>query len=139
MKNWWERYLGKPWRPQPEPPASYTCGELLRTVHRDLFGIEAAEILANPLSLRQCVEAMTPERFGLRPLTAGERPVEFDSVFMARVKYEDHCGIGAQTADGLLILHCQQGVGVVMDSQAELMGQGFRHLTWYRHRELPHA
>lgn len=138
MSEWWLKYLGRPWAAVPNPPASYTCGELLRAVYRDEFGVDTAHILADPLVLRDCVAAMVPERHGLYPLQPGQAPIEFDAVFMARVKYDNHVGIAAQTTEGLMVLHCMQGAGVVLESPGELAGRGFRRLHWYRQRGLEH-
>ena len=70
MSLWWERYMGKPWAAVPEPPQSYTCGELVRAILRERCGIETPEVLANAAVLRECVAAMQPDRYGLRPLLA---------------------------------------------------------------------
>lgn len=136
-RDWHLAYLGKPWAAVPDPPQSYTCGELVRAVHRDMFGIDSPEILADPRILRECVAAMEPGRFGLRPLAADERPRQFDVAFMMRAQREDHVGIGCMTADGLLILHCMQGAGVILDSPGELRGTGVRRINWYRHKNIP--
>lgn len=134
--HWWDAYIGKPWAVVPNPPETYTCGELVRAVHRDVHKIDSACIEANAAILRECVAAMQPTRFGLRPLEDGESPQEFDVVFLMRATREDHVGIAAQTIEGLRILHCQQNVGVTMDSPAELRALGYRHMRWYRHEEL---
>jgi len=136
MANWWEKYLNKPWKAEPEPPHSFNCGELLRRVYWDEFGIETLPILADASDLRQCIKAMTGERYGLAPLKQTDRPRNYDSVFMARGKFDDHCGIAAGTVEGLLVLHCLQGVGVVLESVGELAGRGLKHLSWYRHERL---
>ena len=130
---WYEQYVGKPWEAVPNPPVSYTCGELVRAVYRDVLSIDSAEILADALDTRSCILAMTPERYGLRPLVSGEMPKEFDVAFMLRAEMKDHVGIASQTMDGLMILHCQRGCGVTMDTVAELRGAGFRRMLWYRH------
>lgn len=134
--EWWLKYLGKPWRPIPAPPHSFTCGELLRAAYRDGFGLDVPEIIADPLILRDCVTAMTPGRYGLRPLGPDEEPREFDAVFMARVKYDHHVGLGALTGEGLMILHCLEEAGVVLESPADLRGRGFQRLSWYRQTGL---
>jgi hypothetical protein len=61
---------------------------------------------------------------------------DFDCAFFARTNYEDHCGIGARTSDGLLILHCLQNVGVVLERPQEALARGFREIFWYRHERL---
>lgn len=133
---WWEAYMGKPWKAVPNPPDSYTCGELVREILRERCGIETPEVLANAAVLRECVRAMQPDRYGLRPLCPDEKPEEYDVVFMIRATREDHVGIAVETGEGLMILHCQQGVGVTWDSPAELLGTGVRRMSWYRHRAL---
>lgn len=130
------QYIGKPWRAVPDPPHSYTCGELVRAVYRDRLGIDSAAILADALNMKSCIRAMNPSRYGLRPLHVDELPQEYDVVFLMRASMQDHVGIAVQTMDGLMILHCQQCVGVTLDSVAELRGVGFRQMSWYRHESI---
>ena len=81
--NWWLTYLGKPWAVDPNPPASYNCGELVRAVHRDLCGIDSPAIpVADAGSRLQCVRAMRPELFGLEALLAGAAPRALDVAFL---------------------------------------------------------
>lgn len=138
--NWYMKYLGKPWAGVPNPPESYTCGELLRSVHADMLGIDTPPIPApDARVLKDCLESMMPDYYGLIPLPNGEEPREFDSVFLARNRYEDHCGIACMTSDGLLILHCQQRVGVHLSSIGEMLALGYQRLRWYRHRDMDKA
>ncbi|MDR1660426.1 MAG: hypothetical protein LBR94_08855 [Desulfovibrio sp.] len=133
MGNWHERYLGIPWAAVPEWPESATCGELVRHVFLDLHGIESAPIpVPDAGILRDCIAAMSPDGYPLEKLPDGEHPRDFDICFLGKARYLDHVGIGARTADGLLILHCMQGAGVVMDSPAELAAMGFTRQRWYR-------
>jgi hypothetical protein len=134
--RWYEEYIGKPWKAQPSPPDSFNCGELLRHVYLDRLGIEAHEIHADALNLSERVKSFTAAVFGLRPLGDGEPKKEFDCAFMRKTRYEDHCGVAVRTADGLLILHCLQRLGVVLESPLEVMGQGFRHINWYRYKDF---
>lgn len=136
MAFWQERYIGKPWAAAPYPPESFNCGELLRYALKAHRGVETIGIEANAFNLRECIENMRPEVFGLRPLAGGEPVRDFDCAFFARMNYEDHCGLAARTPDGILILHCLQGAGVVLESEAEAKGRGFREIIWYRHLEL---
>lgn len=137
MIAWYENYIGKPWEGVPNPPHSYTCGELCRAVLWEQCGIDAPEILADAFSLRSCISAMrNPQYYGLRPLAAADHPRQYDIVYLLRATMQDHVGIAVETLDGLMIMHCQQGCGVTMDSVAELHGMGFRHMLWHRHTEL---
>ena len=136
MTAWWMEYLGKPWQAAPAPPDSYNCGELVREIYRKHLSIEMAPIPADALDLRQCVAAMAGGRYGLSPLPPENDPREFDVVFLARAKYDDHCGLAVNTGEGLMILHCQRGAGVLLDSPFDLAVRGYRRLSWYRHSEI---
>lgn len=136
MNNWWQKYLGKPWQAAPGPPESFNCGELVRHIYRERRGIEMVPIEADASDLRQCIEGMDCRPYGLRPLTEGESVRELDVVFMARNKYDDHCGLAVETAEGLMTLHCQQGAGVLLDSVFDLESRGYRRFKWRRHEEL---
>lgn len=140
-KDWHLVYQGRPWAGVPRPPESYTCGELLRAVHRDVLGIDTPPIPApDARVLRDCIASMTPGFYGLVPLPPGERPREFDVAFFARARDRDHCGMACMTADGLMILHCIQRSGVLLDSPAAMRGcYGFRDVGWFRHREMDAA
>ena len=133
--EWWNDYLGKPWAAIPEPPHSYTCGELGRCVLREQVGIEVLPIVADPRILRECVQNMDdPAYYDLVPVT--DAPREFDIAYAIRASRRDHLGIGAMTVEGLMILHCIRGSGVIMQSPPEMLGTGFRKIEWFRHEKL---
>ena len=134
--GWEAAYVGKPWVANPTPPLSYNCGELVRAVHKDVLGFVGERITADASSLAESVKAFKAERFGLRPLREDEGPRDFDVVFLARARYADHCGVAVETLDGLMILHCLQGGGVVLESPREALGRGFARLEWYRRVDL---
>lgn len=137
-QNWWLDYLGKPWKTNPEPPDSYNCGELVRSVYRDLFGIDSAVIpVQNAQSALQCARAMKPELFDLVPLSDSEAPTEFDVCFMGRKTLLGHCGIAAETGDGLRILHCPEAsCGVTINAPLELKYSGFPFIRWFRYKDF---
>ena len=139
--NWHLAYQGRPWAGTPRPPESYTCGELLRAVHRDMLGIDTPPIpVPDARVLRACVAAMRPGAFGLEALPPGARPREFDVAFFARARDRDHCGVACMTDEGLMILHCIQRSGVLLDSLAVMRGcYGFRDVGWFRHRDADAA
>lgn len=135
MDEWYLSYIGKPWQGIPNPPYSYTCGELVRSIYKDRFGVDIVPIpVADANSLRATVCAMRPEYFDLEPIPDGEGPQEFDAVFMARRSLLDHCGILAMTSEGLRVLHCSNPAGVVLDTLEQLREQqGFTEFHYYRH------
>ncbi len=134
---WCDAYIGKPWAPVPDPPRSFSCGELVRHLFRERLGIDMPAILANAGVLRECIaDIATPARYGLAPLPAGASPQEFDVAYMVQATRQNHVGLAVDSPDGLLILHCVQGAGVVLNSPAELLGVGFRRIDWCRHHLL---
>lgn len=138
---WWLRYLGKPWNALPNPPHSYTCGELVRAVHRDFAGIDSPAIpVTDAQSRLACARAMQPEFFGLEPLGENVPPRSLDVAFLGRRSYLGHCGIVVETSEGLRILHCPEAAcGVCLDSLAELRLSGFPLVRFFRHRDLDAA
>ena len=90
---WYDSYIGKPWEAVPRPPESFNCGELLRSVLSDRKGVQYNKIDVDATRLTDCVKAFDPAIFGLRAREDGEERRELDCVFLARGRYEDHCGI----------------------------------------------
>jgi hypothetical protein len=154
---WYDAYIGKPWSATPNPPESFCCGELVRYVMRERCGIDMPLLLADPNNLRSCVcDLGEPRRYGLIAIKSQQLHVyhfdpdaafggfqhsdfsirQYDVAFLCRAERQDHVGIAVDTADGLLIMHCQQRSGVILDSPAELLGTGIRKIMWYRHKEL---
>jgi hypothetical protein len=135
MAFWWESYIGKPWAAVPNPPHSFTCGELGRRILLDRLGLDTAPIYADPSILRQCVDNLDhPELYDLFPVEDAPRPYDF--AFCVRVRRRDHLGIAVMTGAGLMILHCQRRVGVTIDSAAELLAVGYKRIEWYRHKDI---
>lgn len=135
--NWFLRYMGKPWKANPEPPESYNCGELVRSIYYDLFGITTSAIpIENTQSMKQCLKAMQPEIFDLLPLSETDKPRNIDVAFMGR-KLLAHCGVAVETSEGLKILHCPEAAcGVCIDGIYELKLMGFGTIKWFRHKDL---
>lgn len=136
--DWYLDYLGKPWKASPNPPDSYNCGELVRSIYFDLFGVKTSAIpVANAQSPLQCARAMKPEIFDLLPLPENEEPQEFDVCFMGRKTLLGHCGIAAMTNEGLRILHCPESAcGVTINSPIELNFMGFPYIRWFRYKDF---
>jgi hypothetical protein len=134
--QWYEALLGKPWQAVPDPPNSFTCGHLGRWILHERLGLDTPSIWADPGTLRDCVRNLNDlALYDLFPVSGLIRP--FDIAALSRNRRNvDHMGIAVQTQEGLKILHCQQGCGVVLDSEAELLGTGFRKVMWYRHKVI---
>jgi hypothetical protein len=134
MSPWFEQFIGKPWARVPQPPKSFNCGELVRFIYKGRFNVDTPIIYADAGVLRECCENFTDkERYGLYPV---DTPRPFDLAFIARCQRHDHVGLAIQSAEGLGILHCAQGIGVTIQSPAELLGCGNRHIDWFRHKDV---
>lgn len=131
MAAWYEEYLGRPWAPVPNPPESFTCGELVRYVFKREFGFDALPVpVPDARNLRDCVKAMDPAYFGLVP--AEGRLREMDAAFLMRRHLMDHCGLVVLPGDGVWILHCSQRGGVQLSSLGELEAEGYFRRTYWR-------
>jgi hypothetical protein len=134
--HWYESLLGKPWQAVPDPPNSFTCGHLGRWVLKERLDLDTPLIWADPGKLRDCVSNLNDlEHYDLFPITGAPRP--YDIAALSRNnRTMDHMGIAVFAVEGLKILHCAQGAGVLLDSEAELLGAGFRRVIWYRHNAI---
>lgn len=135
--RWYESLIGKPWARIPEPPQSFTCGELGRYVFRERLGLETPLVYADPARLDQCIDNLEcPEAYGLYPFAGQPRP--YDIAYMIRRVKRDHLGIAVRTTEGLMILHCLRGVGVILESEMDILGStGARRIEWRRHKDIP--
>lgn len=131
MAMWHEEYLGKPWAGVPNPPESFTCGELVRYVYAKDYGYSCLPVpVPDAKVLKDCVAAMNPGYFGLIPVEGEIR--DKDAVFLSRRHLMDHCGLGVKTPSGLYILHCSQRGGVQLSTVGELRAQGYTGFSWWR-------
>ncbi len=134
---WYEKYIGKPWAKAPNCIDEYNCGELVRCVFRELFGIETAPIIADAGRYSSVVKAMQPHVYDLVPVQ-GREPQELDIAFFVQGTRQNHVGVAVQTTEGLMIMHCLDHIGVKLDSPFQIIGMdGYRKLHWYIHKSQP--
>ena len=134
MSYWFDTYIQRPWAAVPNPPYSFTCGELCRWILRERLGIETLPIYADANDLRQCVDNLAhPELYDLERFTGRPRP--YDLLYLARNVKFDHVGIAVTTRYGLRVLHCYQGGSVLLQSPGDLVNDGFRQQVWFRHQD----
>lgn len=133
---WFEQYIGKPWVDTPDPPHSFTCGELVRHIFKDRLGIDTPPILADPTKLKECLANLAiPEAYGLYSFEGPPRP--FDIVYLMRRVRRDHIALCVKTKQGLRFLHCTQGAGVVLETEFELKTTAFSNfMEWRRHKDV---
>ena len=137
-KSWHEEFLGRPWEGVPHPPASFTCGELIRYVYKRDFGHNTLPVpVPDARDLKASLRAMEdgggkgPRYFDLVP--AAEPLRDKDTVVMKRRSFADHCGLLVlPPSGGRYVLHCSQRGGVQLSSFAELKAQGFTGFEFWR-------
>jgi len=128
---WHEEYLGKPWAGVPNPPESFTCGDLIRYIYAKDYGYKCLPVpVPDAKVLRDCVAAMNPGYFGLVPVEGEIR--DKDAVFLSRRHLMDHCGLAVIDRGNLYILHCSQRGGVQLSTPLELKTQGYTKFSWWR-------
>ena len=130
--RWHEQYLGRPWAHSPKPPESFNCGELLRFIYRERFGIETPLIVADTLDLRSCIKDIR-EIGRYWNFQRVDMPRDFDIAVMSRSVEADHVGICV----GGDILHCRPKVGVFLDDVFTLRNMGWRGIQYIRPLGLP--
>lgn len=133
---WWEQYIGKPWADKPDPPHSFSCGELVRYILNGKFDLDIPPIQADPSKLREClVDLAQPEAFGFMPFLGPPRP--YDVVYLMRRVRRDHVALCVNSRQGLAFLHCIQGQGVVCESEFEMKATtGSSFMEWRRHKDI---
>jgi hypothetical protein len=134
--QWYDALLGKPWEAVADPPNSFTCGELCRWILTQRLGLEVRPILVDHTCFRECIHNMRDlASYNLFPFGGELWP--FDVGTMSRSgKYIDHMGVLVFVKNEVKVLHCHQGIGVSLDSPAQLLASGFRRITWHRHKDM---
>lgn len=126
--SWTAKYIGKPWRVNPNPPQSFNCGELVRYVYKHELGIFSPPLIADVNKVRECI----------RDIRSLKRYANFVQVFDKEafdVAVFDMRGlsmhIGLYVPDDL-VMHADEEAGcVVIDDVAAIKSLGY-DIKWYR-------
>lgn len=134
MSHWSENYVGRPYVEK-----QFDCGELARTVQREVFGKDVAiptERRYEELKGRSRFEAMTSQIAEEKDTYARrtETPEEGDGVLLAYRKNYWHIGVYCFVNGEAYVLHAADGkVGmVVMNKIRELAGRGYVVEGYYK-------
>lgn len=111
LRHWAADYIGKPWAPDGEGPARYSCWGLVRSALRRR-GVDLP-VLA-PRALRRAVRVRTPK--------------DGDVVLM-RSRIRTHCGLLVRANGGAGVLHATRDAGVVWQPLDEASA-GMRFEFW---------
>lgn len=113
MKHWASKYIGKPWAPDADGPARFSCWGLVRHVFRHERGIELPMVPIDGGDRSAAFRAIraAAEASGWRPDRGEARPAEFD-VIVLRNAINLHCGVAVVIGCRTRLLHSSHAMGV---------------------------
>jgi cell wall-associated NlpC family hydrolase len=124
-----ERLLGKPWRVGAKGPDAYDCWGLVQHVERELAGRDLCDASDPPTNVKQLARYVANHP-AMRQWREVERPVHLGPVLLAHINHPFHVGVYLDI-DGGVLLHCQFGTGVTVDSLLALRHAGWRRMIFY--------
>jgi cell wall-associated NlpC family hydrolase len=122
--------IGKPWSDGAEGPDEFGCWGYLRWVKREVYGVDLPSIPVHsdkPLECVRLIHAGEHNREMWRPVT---RPSDGDVVVMGSRGFGVHVGVFV-AIDGGLVVHSQQGIGVVAQTPSQV---AWPYKRYYRFR-----
>lgn len=127
--HWCERYIGEPW-----VAGRHDCWAFFRRVQREQFGREIpAGGTFDSTSTVSCIRALRHDEERGHWLEVME-PTEGDAALLSRNLIPSHVGVWVN-ANGGALLHCVQGVGVILQNHASLARHGWGSIRFYRRLE----
>jgi cell wall-associated NlpC family hydrolase len=126
--------IGLPYRVGATGPDAYDCYGLAQHVQRHLYDVEMPALPYVAATTRQQAEAMMlhPERLNWREVPDAEAR-DGDLVLMGNVAKRDfHLGVFVVPVTAGVVLHVDQGRGVVADDLPALRAIGFAYARLFR-------
>lgn len=135
MSHWTRRYFGKPWVNGARGPDAYDCWGLVRSVYLDRYGLDLPIVPVDalqPMAVRHAIAGFDLSDWdGVLPSALQEG----DVVELSQATKPHHIGVWV-AADGGLLLHALEGIGVILTGRASLRLNGWHITDAYRHRRL---
>jgi cell wall-associated NlpC family hydrolase len=121
-------FVGRPWS-----PPSLDCWAFLREVYRLAYGIELHQLGHLAGDVRADVPFAYTEAGSGRwcPVSI---PRDGDAVALGRRARPHHCGVYL-AADGGVVAHCSESMGVVVAPLRALTAAGWTSFQFYRHQD----
>lgn len=128
-------YLGKPWVAGARGSGAFDCWGLLFDIYRYHYSIDLPEYQVDPKNMGLVTGAFADG------VEAGDwveisEPVDGCAVALSRNKRIHHVGIWLDVDRGV-VLHANEGNGVMAQSINELKRDCWRIIKFYKHRARP--
>ena len=124
-----QRHLGRPWS-----AAGFNCWEFVRAVYYDAHGLvlpfDGCVQVSAQATAHQMLEA---DRSAWEPIA---QPIDGAVVLLGRRSWPHHCGVWL-AADGGLVAHNEEHIGVHLQRLSSLRAQGWGFIEFHRYRSLP--
>jgi len=102
---------------------------LVQYVERKLAGRELIDAEDPPTNIKQ-LSRYVAYHAAMHQWRVVDRPVHLGPVLLAHINHPFHVGVFLDV-DGGVLLHCQIGTGVTVDSLMALRHAGWRRMTYY--------
>lgn len=123
-----EELVGLPWAMGKCGPSEYDCWGLLRHIYKKFKGISLKHASNfETLDVSEYSRIIEEESSKWDEL---KKPTHLCAVAVARNRFLSHVGIFIDM-DGGLILHSEQGRGVVIEPASQLRKNGFKTIKYY--------
>jgi hypothetical protein len=135
MSRWAFDLIGKPWQAGADGPDAFDCLGLVRSIYRDVFGVDIPRVNCDAHSLLSCARAFNrfPEYDRFTRVAVAD---ELDILQLSHAHAPHHVGIWLDT-DGGGVLSALEGIGVVFQSAAALRASGWNVTDIYRLKAAP--
>ena len=132
FEHWATAYIGKPWVSGARGPEAFDCWGLVRHVQQHTFNRPPLPEYPIPPENRDEVKAALSVATNAPEWIQLPGPVDRCAVALSRGSECVHVGVYL-AADGGLVLHALERVGVVAESLARLRARGWSRVTFYNH------
>jgi cell wall-associated NlpC family hydrolase len=126
--------IGRPYAVGADGPDSFDCYGLARHVLRECYGEDLPAITRASAEPRAVARAILghPERSRWERVS---QPFDGALVLMGNIQGRDfHLGVAVADGRQMLVLHTDEGPGVMADDLLTLPARGFHNITFFRRK-----
>jgi cell wall-associated NlpC family hydrolase len=126
--------IGRPYAVGADGPDAFDCYGLARHVLREAYGEDLPEIARQTAEPRSVARALLshPDRARWEKV---DKPFDGALVLMGNVDGRDfHLGVAVADGRQMLVLHTDEGPGVMADDLLTLPARGFHNITFFRRK-----
>lgn len=134
VTHWAAQYIGRPWALGAAGPGAFDCWNFVQHVQRMHYHRSMPDVEYDGTLLRGAYLLRDTKARG--QWVSVDKPEDGDCVLMARHIRPIHIGVWLEASNVKGVLHCVQGLGVVYQTQQELLVHGW---TTSEYARLIHA